>query len=106
MTTIKWADKVSIQSAHIHKNELTHALAEFTTVIVDLNDCTSIDLAGMQLLCSGNVTAGNAGKALHVLMSRDSKAYTVAAHGGFLRRHPCRPECGHQCLWLEAAALS
>jgi len=80
--------KLTIEKASQFREELVSALAEASTLLIDLSDVEEIDLSGVQLIYSARRSAIAKGKELHLVgLAQPAVAKRLAA-GGFLRGLP------------------
>ena len=84
-TIVKPSGSLSVERASALKDELSAALAEGDTVLVDLSSIEEFDLSCLQVLYAAGLSAKAAGKALRFSGALSSNIAKRLSSCGFLR---------------------
>ena len=81
------------------KSALQEAINAATTVQLDLEKVTEMDLIGLQLICSMHRTAVSEQKLFSVNGTNGAVIKEAARAGGFFRHVGCVLDINHTCIW-------
>lgn len=94
--TVKLPEEMSINTAPGTRTSLLAALQAEEALVLDGAAVTTVDLAGLQLLCAAHRSAAQAGKSVTFAEgARSAELDRAAAVGGFHGK----PGCSPGCLW-------
>ncbi len=78
---IKIDGPFSVYEAADLRNEFIECFENYDGLILDLEEVSDCDTAGVQLLCSAHITSGNEGKPFTVAKASDSVITAVTCAG-------------------------
>jgi anti-anti-sigma regulatory factor len=91
---------LTIEDAAHLKTTLSRALAESSSIEVDLGAAESSDLSCLQILCSAHRAAVQTGKNF-ILLNTGMTLIACLEDAGFPRQAGCLQQYGEACLWQE-----
>ena len=97
--TITVRGAITIACACEFRDALIHIQDRWSSLDVNLDGVTEIDVTGMQLLCSAHRTAVKLDKRLALIGQMAESVYKTAFNAGFLREQACTMGGEHGCLW-------
>lgn len=98
--TISISGEMTILHACQARDALLDVFTSEECIRIDVKGITSIDLAGMQLLCAAHRAALSANKTL-VVDRTGNPVFTAATEtAGFLRHVGCSQDNKNSCIWL------
>ena len=69
VSTVKWQGEVLADSAAKCKDDLLKAFSSADRILLDLSDCSQIDVPAIQLILASSLEASNTGKKFSVAKS-------------------------------------
>lgn len=84
--------------AEVH-SELLKALKKTSSIRLDLQSVTEIDVSVLQIFCSAHKTATKMKKGIELIDSPMEVAKNSAGLNGFLRQHGCSTDQSQTCFW-------
>jgi len=100
MTSLNLTGSLTVKHAKVLREDLLKALNDGTTININLEEITEIDLSSMQLLCSAHRYALNKGKNLS-LNDPEGNLFSAGKTAGFNGGKKCRFDRNNGCLWME-----
>lgn len=97
---LKVTGELTIPFAAEFRGALLDAFDEAAGVIVDLGGVNSVDITGLQLLCSAHRTACARGKGFSVEGLTNPVLSEAACLSGFPRHVGCAVDVGKSCIWI------
>ena len=98
---LKVAGSLTVAQAATFREALLDMLSEtkgeFT---VDVSAVSSLDLSGLQLLCSAHQSACKNGRRLQVVDGGNQAFRGVVADAGFQRHIGCARDTTNSCIWV------
>jgi anti-anti-sigma factor len=97
--TVVLNGELTIQRSHEVKEMLLTQLMPKRILNLELAQVTSIDVAGLQLLCSAHRTAQARSGDIHFILPLPASLREAVQAAGFERHCDCRMDRNHTCLW-------
>jgi anti-anti-sigma factor len=97
--TIVLCGELTVQQVHEVKDMFLAQLSPERSLHLDLAQVNSIDVAGLQLLCSAHRTAQTRGGDIHFSFPLPAAFRQAVRIAGFERHRDCRLDRNHTCLW-------
>jgi ABC-type transporter Mla MlaB component len=94
---------ISLQDVAESKTALVAALKTADKVVLETQDISSIDFAGLQLICSAHRTSMRLGKSIAFSAGLPALLTDAAERIGFSGRRRCLFGEDRACLWKEVA---
>lgn len=96
---LQLAGELTIPFAGDFRGALLDAFEKAATVVVDVEKLDSVDITGLQLLCSAHRTSCARSKAFR-LAGEESGPFAEAVYlAGFTRHVGCARDVGKTCIW-------
>lgn len=100
VTEISFSGSMTIHHADEIKSAIVDAINGSSTIRLDLNEVTGIDLVGLQLICSAHRTAVTESKSFGVLGGEEGAFKQAVLSGGLTRHVGCRYNVDQSCSWV------
>jgi anti-anti-sigma regulatory factor len=97
--TITVRGAIGIAGACMLRDALLPIQDRWSSLIVNLEDMTEIDVSGLQLLCAAHRTAVKLHKQVTLTGHLAESVHQSAANAGFLKEQACAMGGGQACLW-------
>ncbi len=91
---------LTVHSANKMKIALMKVLVHSDHVVLDLKDVTTVDLTGLQLLCSVHRTAIHLERELTLKVPLPDLLNCIIEDSGFCRHMGCELDHKRNCLWV------
>lgn len=101
---VTFAGPFAFSAAEKIRTTVIAALNGGSSVCLDLSAVSSIDLAGLQLICAAHRSAQALGKALQISQPPPETLLATARMAGFPRSVVCREGCNRDCIWIQPGA--
>jgi len=99
--TVTLDGEVTVRCAAEIRNVLMKALDESDEIAVDFSNVTSVDLAGLQLICSAHRSVTLAGKRLSCSGAIPDAMKKTVKEAGYDRLTGCRQDDQKSCFWVQ-----
>ncbi len=97
--TIRMQGAISIAGACAFRDAMLHIQDRWTSLIVNLEDVTAIDVSGLQILCSAHRTAVKLHKQMALTGHLVESVHKSASDAGYLKKRACAMSGEQACLW-------
>lgn len=81
------------------RDQILAAFGEADTVTIDITAVTTIDIAGVQLLCACHRYAAKHGQTVRLQAGGNRLLSAVVSQTGMERNFGCDPQWGEDCFW-------
>jgi anti-anti-sigma regulatory factor len=92
---------LSIRHAAGLKDTLVKALYSGDHVILNLSECSCVDLSCIQLICSAHRTALKMNKVIELGDTLPDTIAKAVEDAGYLHHKDCQSNVSRTCLWLR-----
>jgi anti-anti-sigma factor len=97
--TLKVSGELTIENAEALRRMLIQSMEGRSRLLLDLMSIESVDIAGLQLLCSAHRTAFHQQQELVFLSGIPEVLKQTVANVGYLHRENCAMDSNCRCLW-------
>ncbi len=97
---IKFSGDMTVQHAINNRDVLIKALKATDKVLLDFENVTDVDLAGLQLLCSAHRTVILSGKQISCIGPLPEVMRKAVERAGYDRLIGCREDGQESCIWM------
>lgn len=92
--------ELTVYNAAAVRDDLLQVLGQSEEVELDLGEVTTVDLAGLQLLCAAHRLAHHRGKTLSLAPGSQTALFEARRAAGFMHNKSCRHALETDCFWV------